>query len=83
MYQPKSTAAIIGTAAMKNHLMLGSFVNVSTFIPKKPTVKVRGRKMKVIQLRRHMDVLSCKPCLLSRISTDLYMRSCIKISTAI
>ena len=80
MNHPKSTTAIIAIATMKYHLMLGLLVKVSTFMPKKPTVNVKGRKMNVTQLSRHIDVLSCNPCLLSRIPTDLYIRSCMTIS---
>ncbi len=34
-------------------MMDGSPANISTFIPKKPERKVRGKKMKVIQLSRY------------------------------
>lgn len=33
---------------MKYHFIAGSFENRSTFMPKKPVIKVKGRKMNVI-----------------------------------
>lgn len=75
MYQRMRTRSMRGTAVTKYHLMLGSSAKVSTFIPKKPTMKVKGKNMKVIQDRRHIDVFSCKECRESLISTLLYMRS--------
>ncbi len=53
--------------------MLGFSANVSTFMPKNPTVNVRGRKMNVIHDRRQRDVFNSKDCLESLISTDLYI----------
>ncbi len=48
---------------------------ISRLHPKKLLIKVKGRKMNVIHDKRHMLVLSCKEWRLSRISTDLYIRS--------
>ena len=62
-----------GTAEMKNHLMLGSPEKVSTFMPKKPTVNVSGRNMKVIQESLHMLVPSWREWRASRMPTDLYI----------
>ena len=53
MYQPIMTEIIKGTTATKNHLILGFPEKVSTPIEKKPTVKVSGEKIKVIQLSPH------------------------------
>ena len=55
------------------HFKLGLFSNTSTFMPKTPTVKVKGRKINVIQDSRHKLMLSCSDCRESRISTDLYI----------
>ena len=63
------------TAATKYQLIEGSSLKVSTFMPKKPTIKVNGRKMNVIQLSRHMESPSCNDCRESLIPTDLYIRS--------
>lgn len=52
-YQPMRTMAIIGTAEAKYHRMEGYAFEpwkMSTFMPKKEEMNVRGRKMNVIQL---------------------------------
>lgn len=58
---------------IKYHFMEGLFSKRSTFIPKKPDIKVRGRKIKVTQDNLHMLVPSCNDCRESLIATDLYI----------
>lgn len=60
-----------GTAAIKYHRIGGW--NEATFMPKNPTRKVRGKKMNVIQLKRHRLVASSSDCSESLIETDLYI----------
>src|SRR6202000_1939149 len=62
-----------GPAATKYHFKLGLLRRASTFMPNAPTRKASGRKMKVIQLRRHRLALSSSECFESRIVTDLYI----------
>ena len=63
----------IGAATMKYHFTWGLLRNSSTFMPKMPARKVRGRKMKVIQLSRHRLVFNSRDWRASRIPTDLYI----------
>ena len=56
-----------------NHLIGGSFWKVSTFMPKKPTRNVSGKKMKVIQLSLQRLVFSSTDFRASRMLTDLYI----------
>ena len=63
-----------GTAAMKYHRIEGYWGWIeATFMPKNPTRKVRGKKMNVIQLKRHRLVASSSDCFESLIVTDLYI----------
>lgn len=72
-----TTSSMSGMATMKYHFRPGKFPSpgwkVATFMPKKPEMKVKGRKMKVIQERRHMERPSWRDWRESRISTDLYI----------
>jgi hypothetical protein len=64
------------TAVTKYHFSEGaSFTKVSTFMPKKPTRKVRGKNTKVIQLSRHKLALSSTERRAPQMLTDLYIRS--------
>lgn len=54
-------------------MMDGLSANISTFIPKMPVMKVSGRKMKVIQLRRQRLSLSINEWRASRMATRLYI----------
>lgn len=64
-----------GISATKNHFIDGVSppTKVFTFIPKKPTINVAGRKMNVIQDSLHIDDPSCKEARESLIPTDLYI----------
>ena len=46
--------------SLTDHLRGGSDLSSDTFIPNTPARNVKGRKMNVIQLRRHMLVLSSR-----------------------
>jgi hypothetical protein len=54
------------------HFKDGPLSKILTFIPKKPTKNVSGKKMKVIQLRRHRLAFSERESLASLMLTDLY-----------
>jgi hypothetical protein len=70
---PRSIMNMKGIAVKKYHLIDGFFLKVSTFMPKKPDKNVRGRKMKVIQLKRQRLALSSSDKRASRMLTDLYI----------